>query len=441
MSALSSNQTDFKSIQVNSGYAIVGQILSRTLQIVYCAILVRHYGAVNYGIFQSAIHWYVALVPITLLGFGPTLALHIGSNQPGARALIHKTLIIRLLFASILCAIVVVFAWVLPTHGTRRVFLLIFAPLLILRALLNWTREIYTAHESTQFHFRQIGVSNFLQLAVGVCIIHFSGSLVHIGISMIVITSLELGSSIYFIYWKYIFAVAKSEAVDLLAYVRQSLPIGLSQIAIRWMLLGPIAVGQWFIKPSEGFGAASFVVLNLFFVCLLFDSVSRSWLTVAGRQIDHQSFVLLQSKILKQLLLISVGIAFVGYFAGPWMMYVVFGTTERKILTMFGLGLGAVIPYMIGATLTQYLVVRSAWKQLIKTTSGGLFVAILSVFIVARYSDERLIVMCSLLGLSTFAGMAVLYCKKTIPLPVALMMSLAFLIFVGFTVLQGGLNV
>lgn len=409
----SSHSSDLKSVRSNSAYLISGQILSRLMQVAYSVALIRHYGALEYGMFQSAIHWYVALVPLTLLGFGPTLALRIGARLPGSSALIGKTLIIRFVFAALLCACAVTFALLFPSGGgEKNVFLLIFAPLLVLRALLNWTREVYTAHEDSRFHFRQICISHFIQLVTGLCIMHFSHSLQAIGLSMITVIALELVLSAGFIRKKYIFQNNPEISVDFSGYVKQSLPIGFSQLAIRWMLLGPVAVGQWMMKPSESFGAVTFVVMNLFFVCLLFDSVSRAWLTVAGRQLDHGSFSVMQTGILKRMAGMSVAISFLSYMFGPHLMKMTFGTADYRILTMFGFGMSAVVPYAVSATFMQSLIVRSSTKQILMASAAGLTVSmVLLLFLTGRGIDGGVIV-CTLSGVTVFSGAVLIFVKE-----------------------------
>jgi len=381
----------YKSILKNASYLITAQMIVRLLKTLYLIVLIRHLGPEVYGLFQYAQNWYVTFTPITLLGIGAILSREIGKDKKTGPKLIGRALALRSIVAFFLMIITLTIGYVVEPNPDTRSLLVIFSFLLLGRALLNWTKEVYIAYENTKYHFIQVVLSNLFQIGWGFYVMFNNGGAIELAIVYVASLYIEFFVTLVFINVKIAPVKIDFRFSKLFNLLRKGIAIGIAFALIRWMLMGPVIIYRYVLDSEHALGQLALVMLLLFFVSLVIEVMLHSSLPVLSRfhsrkEKDSLHFieVMLQTSIPVCTLFAIVGMTF-----GEYFITVIFGSEYSVAGRIFGPSLWMILPYMMIIILSQLFIIKEKVTVLAQYVFGGTFfmTSLLPIFAL-RYQIE-----------------------------------------------------
>ncbi len=277
-----------KSIATNASFLISAQLIVRILRGFYIVLLVRYLGPELYGVFQYVQNWFVTFTPLTLFGIGALLSREIGKDRQNGQQIVTTTFIIRLMSGIALTLAALGLGLITEPDGDIRHLMVILAGLLLMRALVNWVKEIFVAYEKTQYHLVQVTLSNIFQIGLGLAIMAKGGGLDALALAYIAALFAEFLISFIFINRRIIKMQLDINLAKIKTIIRHGLPIGLTVALNRWMIFGPTIIGRYAFDYKSSLGQLSVILLLLFFASLVIDAILHAALPVLSRSLEQQ---------------------------------------------------------------------------------------------------------------------------------------------------------
>lgn len=281
------NAQHYKSIASNASFLLSAQLVVRILRGLYIVLLIRYLGPELYGIFQYVQNWFVTFAPLTLFGIGAILSREIGKDKAHGEHIVAATFITRFLSGIFFSLCALALGWFTEPDPDIKILMLVFSALILMRALVNWVKEIFTAYEKTKYHLIQVTLSNLLQIGLGVGVMLNGGGLLELAGVYIGALFFEFVASFMFIHRKIIRLHLELNSTKIINIVKLGLPIGITVALNRWMLFGPTILGRYALDYKSNLGQVSVVLLMLFFASLIIDAILHAALPVLSR-IMHQ---------------------------------------------------------------------------------------------------------------------------------------------------------
>ena len=260
----------------------------RILRGFYIVLLVRYLGPELYGVFQYVQNWFVTFTPLTLFGIGALLSREIGKDRQNGQQIVTTTFIIRLMSGIALTLAALGLGLITEPDGDIRHLMVILAGLLLMRALVNWVKEIFVAYEKTQYHLVQVTLSNIFQIGLGLAIMAKGGGLDALALAYIAALFAEFLISFIFINRRIIKMQLDINLAKIKTIIRHGLPIGLTVALNRWMIFGPTIIGRYAFDYKSSLGQLSVILLLLFFASLVIDAILHAALPVLSRSLEQQ---------------------------------------------------------------------------------------------------------------------------------------------------------
>ena len=231
-----------QSIARNAGYLLGSQLLMYMVRLFYTFGLAYYLGPKLYGLFSYGQSWYLALLPLTGLGFMEILSREIGRDRRQGSEVVAQTWTLLIPLVTVLAVGSSLAGWWIEDQMEVRWLILIFSAALMGQALSNWTAMVFMAYEATQYAFRQGGIFRPLDVACAL------GALLT-GYGVMAVASIHAISwwvqslqgimliRRHFVPVRYIW-----QWRPLWRLLRQGLPIAAGIFCVTWLLQGPLVI-------------------------------------------------------------------------------------------------------------------------------------------------------------------------------------------------------
>ena len=146
-----SKRSGIRSILVNSWQLGAARAFASIARAVYALFLARELGAFLYGHFNYGMAWYLALIPLVLMGIPWVLLKEIGTDPSSAPRLVEHSYRICLFAGLLLAMVSSVGAWILEPDPEVRMLLGIFSLALLARGMALWFQAVFTAFEKARY--------------------------------------------------------------------------------------------------------------------------------------------------------------------------------------------------------------------------------------------------------------------------------------------------
>ena len=169
-----------RSILTNAAQLTLARLLTQTVRIVYVIVLARILGPEVYGLFAYAQSWYMAFLPVTMLGLGAIVSREVGRNRERGARTVRQVAFIRVLASILGAAACALIGWFVDLDPAARQLILVFALALVGRTLAVTAEEIFSAYERSYYILWQEAVFRPLEVVAGLTVLAFGGDIVHI---------------------------------------------------------------------------------------------------------------------------------------------------------------------------------------------------------------------------------------------------------------------
>jgi len=148
----------------------------------YLLILARLLGPELYGLLAYGHAWYVAFLPLGLLGTGLVIVRLIAQRPEDQTALIGHSLALRMFSALISALLCVVIGYALQSEPKLQTLFSVFALALAGRALNLWCDDLFVAFEHPQYILLRESVMRPSELMLGVAVVLSGGGIVGVAL-------------------------------------------------------------------------------------------------------------------------------------------------------------------------------------------------------------------------------------------------------------------
>tara|TARA_R110000868_G_scaffold393470_1_gene664496 strand:- start:165 stop:1595 length:1431 start_codon:yes stop_codon:yes gene_type:complete len=350
----------YKSIASNASFLVSAQLIVRLLRGFYIVLLIRYLGPELYGIFQYVQNWYVTFTPLTLFGIGAILSREIGKNPQSGKDIISATFVTRFLSGLFFSAAALILGLLTEPDPDIQHLMIVFAALILARALVNWIKEVFIAYEKTKYHVAQVTLSNLLQIGLGVGVMMQGGGMLALASVYIGSLFVEFLISFIFIHRKIIHLHFDMNFSKIKSIITLGLPIGIAVALNRWMLFGPTIIGRYALDYKSNLGQISVVLLLLFFASLIVDAILNAALPVLSRMMHQQqrgssAFI---NITLSLAIPLCCFIALGGTAFSDEIILILFGPDYALAATILGPALWLLLPYVWISAISQMFILR-----------------------------------------------------------------------------------
>ena len=378
----------YKSIASNASFLVLAQLIVRILRSLYIILLIRYLGPELYGIFQYVQNWYVTFTPLTLFGIGALLSREIGKNKENGQHIVVTTFVTRLLSGLLFSIGALLLGLFTEPDPEIQNIMIVFAALILMRALVNWVKEVFIAYERTHYHVVQVTVSNLVQIALGVAVMLNGGGLIALACVYIGALLLEFICAFIFIHRRIIHIHLELNAQKIFSIIKLGFPIGIAVALNRWMLFGPTILGRYVLDYKDSLGQISVIMQLLFFASLFVDSILHAALPVLSRMVNHTKHG--SSSFINLTLSLSIPLCcFIALTCSVFSAQIVdhlFGADYALAGTLLAPAMWLLLPYVWICAISQVFILKhdtfrlSFWSFL-----GALWMSGLLPFLVLRF--------------------------------------------------------
>lgn len=378
-----------RSIATNAGYLIAARVLTNLVRAVYVVVLARYLGPELYGLFAYGQSWYLAFLPLPLLGLGFILGREAGRDREHGGRLAQRTLTLQLVAtvaATVACATA---GWIADPEPAARPLLLIFALALAGRSVSIWVQQAFAAFEQSKYSLHQERLFRPAEVAIGVAVLMAGGGVVGVAAVHAALWWLQAVRGVVLVHRRITPLRLVWEWPTLARLVAQGLPIGLHTIFVAWLLQGTLVLYRHAAGLGAGLGAdgggdlgqLALAIQALLLLNVAAVSVSLSALPVLSRAVaradgNDRRFA---EEALRVGLIAGAMAGMAATTAGPWVVQTLLG--ERYVLAgeLLGPAMWLLTAFAWGNGLSAVLIARSASRGLLLSGLAGAVTLTLSL--------------------------------------------------------------
>lgn len=243
-----------QSIAVNALNLAGARFVTIGARAVYIFVLADMLGPEVYGLLAYGTNWYLAFMPLALLGLQPVLGRLIGRGRDRAAAIASTGLAIRLATTVVATAACIAVAWVVEADPQLRTVLALFGAALFGRGFAVFANSVFVAYEASKFAFRLDGSFRLLELAVGVALLLAGGGLLEVAALHAAVFGLQAVAGLVLLR-RVVGGVALAWSGSAVrAMLTDALPLAAGMLLVGWMLQGPVILFRQLDQPAALLG-------------------------------------------------------------------------------------------------------------------------------------------------------------------------------------------
>jgi len=377
------------SIAVNSLYLSSAKTITSFARIIYAVLLARFLGAELYGMFNYGLSWYIIFVPISALGLDSIILRDIGADRAGAYQLIGRTLALRSISSIVISLVCFLVGWLIETNPVSRQLLVLFSFALFGRGLSLWTNAVFSAHEVSQFVFRQEVVFRLLEVIGGIAVLMTGFGVLAVATVHAACWLMQGASGIFLIRRFLVPVTMQWDLSELIVLIKRGIPFAIRAFLTGWLLLGPILMYRHFKGIGDELGQLALAMQAFYIVGAVFGEMGAAALPVLSRSVarrDDKTNRYLDI-VLRGGSLLGGGLAICALGAGPWVINLLFGGSYEQAITLLPWSLILVGPYFWMITLSGLVVAHGKYWTITGSSLTGAVVFILGFVMIVPFFD------------------------------------------------------
>lgn len=340
---------------------------------IYVIAITRNFDPHLYGLISYSISWYLAFLPITLLGLGMILAREIGRDRSQAADIIPHTLAIRAFSALLISVLCGGIGLIVEPDPLVRSMLLLSAIALVGRAVTLWTEHVYVAFEALQFRLLQDVIYRPLEVVCGIAVLYAGGGAVEILAIHAISWVLQAAHGLWIVSSRFNELIAPLEWNRVCNLLKTGIVYGVGVAAIGWLSAGPLVLFRQFETSSDSLGQVAlalqlFTILNI--VPMSVAGVALPVLTRSAARGDRKDNLYVEG-FSRLVALVGVLGAVVGFALGPWITELLFGTAYELTGDLLGWVALLLIPFSAAQSMGQVLVARAQVAAFLFSACAG----------------------------------------------------------------------
>ena len=395
-----------RSLLSNSAYLTATRVGTQVVRVIYMLAIARMLGPELYGLFAYGQSWYLAFLPIALLGLGAIISREIGRDPSNALTFLATTISLRLVAALVAAIVSASLGWLFETDAVIRQLLLIFSLALAGRALAVWAEHVFVAHERSRYVLIQEAIFRPLEVIIGIGLLFLGSGVFTLALLHAIVWWLQALFSIAVVRARLVAVVPSWDGVAVGRVLRASWPIAIAALMAGWLMQGPLVLYRH--QPGVTEAALGQLALPLQIVMVLSTipwSIGMAALPILARSVergDQKDILFLET--MTRIAILGGGIAgVVGLaFAEPLISWV-FGQRYAEGGKLLGSALWLIIPLTIGTVASQSLLARGhRWSLVVGSLVGVLLLIMLTPPLV-QYLDAIGALLAAGAGLTSWA--------------------------------------
>jgi len=395
-----------RSIARNTGQMAGARVIGPSAQAGYVVVIAAYLGPELFGLLSYSRSWYLALLPLALLGLGPILSRQIGAERGRAAEVVARALSLRLgttLLAALACAIV---GYALEEDPAVRTLIAVFSLALAARALAVLAEQVFVAFESAGYMLRQEALFRPLEAGVGSAVVVLGGGVLGVALVHAVIWSLQACRGLYLVRTRLVPLRLDWSWGPLATMFRQGSMIGVAGFCTIWFLHGPLILYRHAGASEFALGQLGLAIQLLGLAAALPISISAAAMPVLSRTVargDRKDSLFIGG-ICRLVIVLGTAVAISALVSGPWFAKTIFRADFAVAGHLFGPVLFLLIPLTIGHSAQTLLFARNRLGTTVLCAGAGALILIVSVFPLAAWLDALGAVLAAGLGMAAWAA-------------------------------------
>ncbi len=371
-----------RSIAVNSAQTAGARILSPLVRAVYVVVLATYLGPEVYGILAYSQSWYLAFLPVAMLGLGVILMREIGQNRARAGEVLAQVFALRIVATLVSASLCVGIGWAVEADPVARWLLTIFGIGLAGRAFAILAEQVFIAYESSGYLLRQEALFRPLEVVLGLAALALGGGAVAVALVHAGLWWAQAGRGLYLVRARFLAVRPNWSWGPLARLFVQAFPVALTGVFTTWLLQGPLVLYRHAAETTAELGQVALVIQGLMILAVVPLSAGAAALPVLSRAVarrDGKDLRFIEGLCRLALVLGAAG-ALTAMAAGPWFMETVFGSRFERAGDLIGPALWLAIPIAIGSAAQAVLFARAQFKSAALAAAAGALVLTIVLF-------------------------------------------------------------
>ena len=392
---MSERLTAARSLASNTAVLTAAQVIGIATRLVYIVLVARLLGPELYALLAYSQAWYLAFMPLALLGLGPALVFAIARSPEQAANIAASSLAIRLTMTGLAMVASVALAWVIAPDARAPLLITALSVALLGRALTAWAQHLYAAYAVNHHALRQELVARLLELALAASVLLGGGSLLLLVLTQGGVWWLQAARSLYIVRRELVPLRLNWQWADWRPLLALALPLFITTAAVDWRINGPLILFRNLNDDAVLFGQFALAMQALFIANAIPLSLSTAALPVLTRSAQRgDGKDLLFASVIQRLAFVAGAAAgLLGLALGPWLFGTLLGPAFIPAGQLAGLTLWCLIPLLAGIGYPAVLVARGALRfQMLASVLGAVATTVLVVLLVPRFGAEGAIV-------------------------------------------------
>lgn len=387
--------TAARSIAGNTAVLTAAQVIGIATRMVYIVLVARLLGPELYALLAYSQAWYLAFMPLALLGLGPAI-VHAIARDPGEAAdIAGRSLAIRLTMTGIAMFACVVLAWIIAPDPRAPLLITALAAALAGRAVVAWAQHLYAAYEVNHHALRQEVAARVLELALAAGVLLAGGSLLLLVATQGLVWWLQAARSLYVVRRELVLPRLDWQWARWKPLLALALPLFVTTAAVDWRVNGPLILFRNLNDDAVLFGQFALAMQALFIANTIPQSLSTAAQPVLTRSaVRGDAKDLLYASVVQRLAFVlgaAAGLA--GLALGPWLFGALLGPGFVAAGELAGLTLWCLIPLLAGIGFPAVFVARGALRfQMVASVLGAVATTLLVVLLVPAFGAKGAII-------------------------------------------------
>jgi len=394
-----------RSIARNTGQMTGARIVAPLMQAVYVIVIAAYLGPELFGLLSYSRSWYLALLPLAVLGLGPILSREIGAERGRAAEVAGRATslcLVQTLLAALACAIV---GYFVETDPAVRTLIAVYSLALVVRALGILAEQVFVAFESAGYVLRQEALFRPLEAGIGSAVVVLGGGMLGVAVVHVVIWSLQACRGLFLVRTRLVSLRLDWSWGPLAAMFRQGSMIGIAGFCTVWLLNGPLILYRHVGASEFALGQLGLAIQLLGLAAALPFSIGAAAMPVLSRAIargDRKDSLFIGG-ICRLVIVLGTAVAISAMDSGPWFAKTIFGADFAAAGHLFGPALFLLVPLTIGHSAQTLLFARNRLRTTVLCAGAGALVLIVGVFQLATWLDALGAVLAAGLGMGVWA--------------------------------------
>ncbi len=388
---MSPRLTSVRSIASNAVVLTAAQVIGIATRLVYIVLVARLLGPELYALLAYSQAWYLAFMPLALLGLGPAMVHTIAGDRSRAAGIAATSLAIRLTMTGIATVACIALAWIVAPDPRAPLLITVLAVALTGRALVAWAQHLYVAFEVNHHALWQELFARIFELALAAVVLVNGGSLVLLVTIQGAAWWLQAARSLYVVRRELVPLQLNWHWAEWRPLLTFALPLFVTLAAVDWRVNGPLILFRNLNDDAILFGQFSLAMQALFIIAVLpqaLGTAAQPALTRSAQRGDGRD--LLYASVIQRLaLVLGAAAGLIGLALGPWLFGLLLGPAFVPAGHLAGLTLWCLIPLLAGIGFPLVLVARGALRvQMFANVLGALVTTLLVVLLAPRFGAQ-----------------------------------------------------